>query len=116
MQSKRVIFALHRGVNDDQGRAKEDQLRKVAEREFQSLHHIRKNLVFQFTREIVGESDYWLNQRSISPGLQEYVEAVSYAHFLSTRHLITHKEMLKWLSGDDGALVFNLYSHRSDIF
>jgi len=103
MQSKRAIFALHRGVNE------EDQLRKVAERGFQSLHHIRKNLVFQFTKEIFRESDYWLNQRSINPGLQEYIEAVSYAHYFSTRQLITYKEMLKWLSDDDGTLVYNLF-------
>jgi predicted translin family RNA/ssDNA-binding protein len=105
MQSKRAIFTLHRGVNDGQGGSREDQLRKVAETGFQSLHGIRKNLVFQFTKEIFGESDYWLNQRSISPGLQEYIEAVSYAQYLSTGRLITHKEMLKWLSDDDGTLV-----------
>ena len=71
------------------------------------MHSIRKNLVFQFTKEVFGESDYWLNQRSISPGLQEYIEAVSYAQYLSTGRLITYKEMLKWLSDDDGTLVYN---------
>lgn len=111
MQSKRAIFALHRGVNDDQGNSREDQLRKIAERGFQSLHQIRKNLIFQFTKEILGESDYWLNQRSISPGLQEYTEAVSYAHYLSTGRLITYKEMIKWLSDDDGTLVSNFHPH-----
>jgi predicted translin family RNA/ssDNA-binding protein len=115
MQSKRTIFALHRGVNDGQGSSREDHLRKVAQSGFQSLHHIRKDLVSQFTKEVFGESDYWVNQRSISPGLQEYVEAVSYAHYLSTGQLITYKEMLKWLSDDDGTLVYNLSSHQSDI-
>lgn len=110
MQSKRAIFALHRGVNDGQGSSREDQLQKVAESGFQSLHHIRKNLVFQFTEEVSGEIDYWLNQRSISPGLQEYVEAVSYAQYLSTGQLITYKDMLKWLSDDDGTLVYNVFS------
>jgi len=114
MLSKRAIFALHRGINDGQGSAREDQLRKVAERGFQSLHQIRKNLVFQFTKEVPGESDYWLNQRSISPGVQEYIEAVSYAHYLSTEQLITYKEMVKWLSDDDGTLV-SIYFHQSDI-
>ena len=113
MQSKRVIFALHRGVNDGQGSSGGAQLRKVAERGFESLHHIRKNLVFQFTQEVIGESDYWLNQRSISPGLQEYTEAVSYAQYLSTGQLIIHKEMLKWLSDDDGTLVYNLLIDRT---
>lgn len=107
MQSKRAIFTLHRGVNDGQGSSRGAQLQKVAEKGFQSLHSIRKNLVFQFTKEVFGESDYWLNQRSISPGLQEYIEAVSYAQYLSTGRLITYKEMLKWLSDDDGTLVYN---------
>jgi len=110
MQSKRAIFTLHRGVNDDQGGSREDQLQKVAERGFQSLHRIRKNLVIQFTKEVFGESDYWINQRSISPGLQEYIEAVSYAQYLSTGQLITYKEMLKWLSDDDGTPVYDLFS------
>ena len=105
MQSKRVIFALHRSVNEGQGSSGGHQLQQVAERGFRSLHHIRKNLVFQFTKELLGESDYWLNQRSISPGVQEYIEAVSYAHYLSSGQLITCKEMLKWLSDDDGTLV-----------
>jgi predicted translin family RNA/ssDNA-binding protein len=116
MQSKRAIFALHRGVSDGRGSSREDQLRKISEKGFQSLQHIRNNLVFQFTKEISGERDYWLNQRSISPGLQEYIEAVSYAHYLSTGQLITHNEMFKWLSDDDGTQVVNLYSHYSDIF
>ncbi len=113
MQSKRAIFALHRGVNDGQGSSGGAQLRKVAESGFQSLHQIRKNLVFQFTKEVIGESDYWLNQRSISPGLQEYIEAVSYAQYLSTGQLITYKEMLRWLSDDDGTLVYTLLIDRA---
>lgn len=69
------------------------------------MHHIRKNLVFHFTKEVLGECDYWLNQRSIGPGVQEYIEAVSYAHYLSSGQLITYHEMLKWLSDDDGISV-----------
>ncbi|KAL8804287.1 MAG: hypothetical protein Q9182_002652 [Xanthomendoza sp. 2 TL-2023] len=36
--------------------------------------------------------NFWRYQRSISSGCQEYVEAVSFQHYLETQQLITHQE------------------------
>jgi hypothetical protein len=78
------------------------------------LRHIRDNLFSQLYAEVPTEDIYWQHQviefckplasltpilqKSITPGVQEYIEAVSYAHYLGTEKLITHEEMLKWLT------------------
>ena len=38
-------------------------------------------------------------QRQTSPGMQEYIEALSFQHYLETRTLITHQEAQKAIPG-----------------
>lgn len=45
---------------------------------------------------------FWRYQRVISPGLQEYIEALSFAHYLTHNCLITWKEVQDRLSDESG--------------
>ena len=45
---------------------------------------------------------FWRYQRAISPGLQEYVEALSFAHYLTYDSLIAWKEVQDRLSDESG--------------
>jgi predicted translin family RNA/ssDNA-binding protein len=41
--------------------------------------------------------NFWRYQRQISPGFQEFIEAVSFEHYLQTQSLITHEDAAKLL-------------------
>lgn len=43
--------------------------------------------------------DFWRYQRQISGGCQEYVEAISFQHYLETQRLITHEEAQALIPG-----------------
>ena len=58
--------------------------------------------------ELVGDR-FWRYQRQVSPGLQEYIEALSFAHYLETGKLIGFEEVQKTLSDDQGTPVRVLY-------
>lgn len=45
---------------------------------------------------------FWRYQRVISPGLQEYIEALSFAHYLTHGTLISWKEVQDRLSDESG--------------
>lgn len=44
-------------------------------------------------------------ERQVSPGLQEYIEALSFAHFLEHGGLITYEQVQATLCGADGIAV-----------
>ncbi|PVG02839.1 Translin [Serendipita vermifera] len=96
IQSKRVIFLLHRLVNQDSDQSSSEPKALAAAEE--KLLHIRETLVSQLLDEMSTPSIYWQHQRSVTPGVQEYTEAVSYYHYLAKDQLITHEEMIKWLT------------------
>jgi len=58
---------------------------------------------------------FWRYQRVISPGLQEYIEAISFAHYLAHDSLITWKDIQDHLSDKSGTPVRFLFyvSHRT---
>jgi hypothetical protein len=51
--------------------------------------------------ELAGDR-FWRYQRQVSPGLQEYIEALSLAHYLEHGTLITLEQVQRSLSDDDG--------------
>lgn len=57
--------------------------------------------------ELTGDR-FWRYQRQVSPGLQEYIEALSFAHYLETGSLIGYKDVQKTLSDDEGVPYFPL--------
>ena len=51
--------------------------------------------------ELQGDK-FWRYQRQVSPGLQEYIEALSFAYFLEHGSLITFDQVQATLSDPDG--------------
>lgn len=63
-------------------------------REIQALYsHLRP--------ELEGDK-FWRYQRQVSPGLQEYIEALSFAHYLDHGTLITFDEVQHTLMDSQG--------------
>jgi hypothetical protein len=54
--------------------------------------------------ELAGDR-FWRYQRSISPGLQEYIEALGFAHYLEHGTLVTFDQAQTTLSDANGVLV-----------
>ncbi|EKM60850.1 uncharacterized protein PHACADRAFT_84062 [Phanerochaete carnosa HHB-10118-sp] len=113
--SKKVIFLLHRIMVDDApddpaggGEGTGDRARalKAASRGRDKLREVRA-MFANVRHELVGDR-FWRYQRQISPGLQEYIEALSFAHYLETGKLISYKEVQISLSDDKGIPYFPL--------
>lgn len=84
IESKRTIFLLHRVISvGDVG-----ELLHEADVKFGDI----RLKIQQIAQELIGE-DTCQFHRAFSPGLQEYVEAVSFQHFIKTRTLISLDEI-----------------------
>uniref|UniRef100_UPI00398F3549 translin-associated protein X isoform X2 n=1 Tax=Pristiophorus japonicus TaxID=55135 RepID=UPI00398F3549 len=88
IESKRTIFLLHRvtSISDIEELLSESETR---------FGDIRRRIQ-QIAQELIGE-DMCQFHRAFSPGLQEYVEAVSFQHFIRTRSLISLEEINRHL-------------------
>ncbi|XP_078069534.1 translin-associated protein X isoform X2 [Mustelus asterias] len=88
IESKRIIFLLHRvsSVSDI------EELLNESEAKFGDV----RQKIQQISQELIGE-DMCQFHRAFSPGLQEYVEAVSFQHFIRTRSLICLDEINRHL-------------------
>ncbi|TRY92568.1 hypothetical protein DNTS_029570 [Danionella cerebrum] len=84
IESKRTIFLLHRvtSVPDVEGILKEAEVK---------LDGVRQKIGL-IAEELRGEDLYQFH-RAITPGIQEYVEAVSFHHFIKHRSLISLEEI-----------------------
>uniref|UniRef100_A0A8C8S335 Translin-associated protein X n=1 Tax=Pelusios castaneus TaxID=367368 RepID=A0A8C8S335_9SAUR len=88
IESKRTIFLLHRITSAPNG----EEILNESEAKLDAV----RQKIKQVAQELVGEDMYQFH-RAISPGLQEYVEAVSFQYFIKTRSLISVKEINKQL-------------------
>ncbi|KAI0050701.1 Translin [Auriscalpium vulgare] len=103
--SKRVVFLLHRIMTEAASDGRELSSRAAAEghkklRDVQAL--------FANIREEVRGDRFWRYQHNISPGLQEYIEALSFAHYLEHGTLITYDEVHASLTDESGSPYFPL--------
>ncbi|KAF8740652.1 hypothetical protein AX14_007788 [Amanita brunnescens Koide BX004] len=103
--SKKVIFLLHRTLTEasshDPAIAKQAALRgREKLREVQSLY-AKMNSELERDR-------YWRYQRQVSPGLQEYIEALSFTHYLDHGNLITFEQAQETLCDVSGKPYFPL--------
>ncbi|KAJ3490474.1 hypothetical protein NLI96_g1379 [Meripilus lineatus] len=108
--SKKVIFLLHRLMTDDVS-SKPDQddrsrALNAASRAREKLKEIQ-NLFASFSGEIQGDM-FWKYHKNVSPGLQEYIEALSFTHYLETGNLITYDQVQASISDDAGNPYFPL--------
>lgn len=88
VESKRTIFLLHRITSAP------DMEEILIESEVK-LDVVRQKIL-QVAQELSGEDMHQFH-RAITTGLQEYVEAVSFQHFIKTRSLISMDEINKQL-------------------
>ena len=61
--------------------------------------------LFARMRQDLEGDRFWRYQRVVSPGLQEYIEALSFAHYLTHGSLITWREVQDRLSDESGTPV-----------
>merc|ERR1719219_2316134 len=84
IESKRIIFCLHR-IKTEEDRA------EVLEEAERRLEELKENVWRKVAEELRSEDDYQFI-RAYSPGLQEWVEALSFYHFLRHEKILSHQE------------------------
>ena len=114
--SKKTIFLLHRlaleDSSDDTTPAK-----RAAKHGNESLRQVQA-IFATLSVELQGDK-FWRYQRQVSPGLQEYIEALSFAYFLDHGSLITFDQVQATLSDTDGipvriiSLAYGMLSTRT---
>ncbi|XP_037989587.1 translin-associated protein X isoform X2 [Motacilla alba alba] len=107
IESKRTIFLLHRFTSAPNGE-------EILSESEVKLDAVRQKIK-QVAQELIGEDMYQFH-RAISPGLQEYVEAVSFQYFIKTRSLISVEEINKQLifTAEDREETTNMTSNSHD--
>ncbi|EFI28575.1 translin family protein [Coprinopsis cinerea okayama7 len=78
----------------------------VAKQGYEKLRQVQ-DLYASLRPELVGDL-YWRHERQVSPGLQEYIEALGFAYYLEHGTLISFNEVQKTLSDPHGAPYFPL--------
>lgn len=97
--AKKTIFLLHRLVQEDEVTAG----KKASQQAYTKLREIQ-DLYAKLQPELQGDR-FWRYQRQVSPGLQEYIEALSFAHYLEHSSLITFEEVQRTLMNSEGVEV-----------
>ncbi|KAI9208080.1 Translin family-domain-containing protein [Polychytrium aggregatum] len=95
--SKKLIFTLHRIEASNQDTIFAEALAKKAE---------IVQLFRQVSRDLKGQ-DYYRHRRSIGPGCEEYIEAISFLHFLQNGTIVTKSGLDTDFSEADGTLFFS---------
>ncbi|KAG6832248.1 hypothetical protein H0H92_004213 [Tricholoma furcatifolium] len=101
--SKRTIFLLHRVVIESDA----DDAAASAAAQGRAKLKEAQNIYASIKHELEGDR-FWRYERQVSPGLQEYIEALSFAHYLEHKSLITFDEVQKTLCDADGVPHFPL--------
>jgi len=64
--------------------------------------------IFRARKADLAEWRCWQYQSAISPGVQEYIEALSFLHYLEHGSLISYDDVQRTFCDEDGALLFRL--------
>ncbi|KAI0322293.1 Translin [Amylostereum chailletii] len=97
--SKKVIFLLHRIMTEYATDQNALSLRAAAEAQskLRDIQTMFKNVAPELQAD-----RFWRYQHNISPGLQEYIEALSFAHYLEHNALVSYDDVQRSLSDADG--------------
>lgn len=76
------------------------EVAKIANPKLTQIEHI-----FVTMKPDLEGDQFWRYQRVVSPGLQEYIEALSYTHYLTHDSLITWEQVQHRLSDESGSPV-----------
>lgn len=103
--SKNTIFLLHRIMNEDSPDAAKQSKRayQSAMKKLGEVQALYARLRIEFQGDL-----FWRHHRSVSPGLQEYIEALSFAHYLGHASLVTFDQVQKTLVDADDVPFFPL--------
>jgi len=105
--SKKTIFLLHRMALEDSTSTDGSTPAKCAAK--YGYEKLREVQVIFATLSVELQGDrFWRYQRQVSPGLQEYIEALSFANFLDHGSLITFDQVQATLSDPKGNPYFPL--------
>jgi len=99
--AKKTIFLLHRLVQEDEGRTDDGTATKRASKQAYTKLREIQDLYAKLQPELQGDK-FWRYERQVSPGLQEYIEALSFAHYLEHGSLITFEEVQRTLMDSEG--------------
>ncbi|KAF5374852.1 hypothetical protein D9758_000075 [Tetrapyrgos nigripes] len=102
--AKKTIFLLHRVVLESENPFDDrSAFLKAAKQGKQKLTQVQETYA-SLSHELIGDR-FWRYQRQVSPGLQEYIEALSFAHYLEHSTLITFQQVQDTLCNPDGTPV-----------
>lgn len=73
---------------------------KAANKGYEKLREVQ-SIYATLKPELEGDK-YWQYERQVSPGLQEYIEALSFAYYLEHGSLIPFSEVQKSISDSSG--------------
>ncbi|KAF8587304.1 Translin [Ramaria rubella] len=101
--SKKIIFLLQRVATAefDHERA---AVASAVQQSYEKFTEIT-TIFDQMRLELQGEN-FWRYQKTVSSGIQEYIEALSFAHYLEYKSLLTFQQVQQHLIGPDGVPFF----------
>ncbi|KIJ45554.1 hypothetical protein M422DRAFT_29680 [Sphaerobolus stellatus SS14] len=103
--SKKVIFLLHRLASEEL----EDKEHAIDIAVIQSRVKLAeiKTLFEQMRVELEGEN-FWRYQKTVSGGIQEYLEALSFSHYLEHNTLLSYQDVQEDMKSLEGIPFFPL--------
>lgn len=107
--SKKVIFLLQRILNDTSNDERDLSLRAATEakKKLAEIHTVLRSIA----PELVGPR-FWRYAQNISGGLQEYIEALSFVHYIEHGRLVSYEQVQAILCDDTGQMVSGMYCTR----
>ncbi|EGO03646.1 hypothetical protein SERLA73DRAFT_175199 [Serpula lacrymans var. lacrymans S7.3] len=103
--SKKIIFLVHRLMMETASGGTPDS-ESVAKRSRDKLQEVQS--IYARMNDEVPDEQFWRYHQTISPGLQEYIEALSFTHYIQYGTLITYGQVRTSLSDDNGVPFFPL--------
>ncbi|KAJ2920351.1 hypothetical protein MD484_g93, partial [Candolleomyces efflorescens] len=104
--SKKTIFLLHRSVLEAESLDEEQVYVKAARKGYEKLKEVQ-SIYATLGPELQGDQ-FWKHERQVSPGLQEYIEALSFAYYLEHGSLIPFADVQRSVSDSSGNPYFPL--------
>jgi hypothetical protein len=96
--SKKIIFFLHRILTEESVHTRES-IARAAQRALPKFEQVQA--FFSLMKHDLQGGQFWKYRKQISPGLQEYIEALGFAHYLEHGTLISLAQVQSSLN--DGA-------------
>jgi len=102
--SKKIIFSLHRQALEQL----DDNSHTVLSTNEGRMGFVEIKQVFQQMRPELEGENFWRHQKTISPGLQEYIEALSFSYYLENNRLISYQQVQEELRTPEGDFLLPL--------